>query len=58
MFYCADTDSVDLSPKVEAQEQRGLTLYTLASKFQMQKTRSNPYMGYMQSYRLLYPSAS
>jgi hypothetical protein len=32
MFYYASTDSVELSPKAEPQKQRGLTLYTLASR--------------------------
>jgi hypothetical protein len=44
MFYCASTDSVDSCPKAEPREQRGLTLYTLASRLQKQKARSNPYM--------------
>jgi hypothetical protein len=44
MFYCASTDLADSCPKAETQEQRGLTLYSLASRLQKQKTRSNPYM--------------
>jgi hypothetical protein len=32
MFYCAGTDSMDSCPKAEPQEQRDLTLYTLASR--------------------------
>jgi hypothetical protein len=42
--YCASTDSADSCPKAEPREQRGLTLYTLASRLQKQKARSNPYM--------------
>jgi hypothetical protein len=44
MFCCASTDSVDSCPKAEPPEQRHLTLYTLASRLQKQKARSNPYM--------------
>jgi hypothetical protein len=44
MFYCAGTDSADLCPKVEPQEQRGLTLYTLASRLQKQKAKLDPHM--------------
>jgi hypothetical protein len=44
MFYCASTNSMDSCPKAEPREQRGLTLYTLASRLQKQKARSNPYM--------------
>jgi hypothetical protein len=44
MFYCASTDSADSCPKVELQEQRGLTLYTLARRLQKQKARFIPYM--------------
>jgi hypothetical protein len=44
MLYCAGTDSVDLCPKAEPQEQRGLTLYTLASRLQKQKAKLNSYM--------------
>jgi hypothetical protein len=44
MFYCASTDPADLCPKAEPREQRGLTLYILASRLQKQKARSNPYM--------------
>jgi hypothetical protein len=44
MFYCASTDSVDSCPKAEPRQQRGLTLYTLASRLQKQKARSNPCM--------------
>jgi hypothetical protein len=43
-FYCAGTDSMDLTPKAEPQEQRGLPLYTLASRLQKQEARFNPYM--------------
>jgi hypothetical protein len=43
-FYCASTDSVDLCPKAEPREQRGLTLYTLASRLQKQKAKLNPHM--------------
>jgi hypothetical protein len=35
---------VDSCPKAEPWEQRGLTLYTLASRLQKQKARSNPYI--------------
>jgi hypothetical protein len=35
---------VDSYSKAEPQEQRSLTLYTLASRLQKQKARSNPYM--------------
>jgi hypothetical protein len=35
---------VDLSPKAEPQEKRGLTLYTLTSRLQKQKAKFNPYM--------------
>jgi hypothetical protein len=41
MFYCASTDSC---PKAESQEQKGLTLYTLASRLQKWEARFNPYM--------------
>jgi hypothetical protein len=44
MFYCASTDSVDSCPRAEPQEQRDLTLNTLASRLEKQKARSNPYM--------------
>jgi hypothetical protein len=43
-FYCASTGSADSYTKAELWEQRGLTLYTLASRLQKQKARSNPYM--------------
>jgi hypothetical protein len=36
------TDSADLSSKAELREQRGLTLYTLASSLQKQKAKFNP----------------
>jgi hypothetical protein len=42
--YCAGTDSADLCPKAEPREQRGLTLYTLASRLQKQKAKLNPHM--------------
>jgi hypothetical protein len=42
--YCASTDPVDLCPKAEPREQRGLTLYTLASRLQKQKAKLNPHM--------------
>jgi hypothetical protein len=42
--YGASTDPVDLSPKAEPREQRGLTLYTLASRLQKQKAKLNPRM--------------
>jgi hypothetical protein len=35
---------VDSCPKAEPREQRGLPLYTLASRLQKQKPKSNPYM--------------
>jgi hypothetical protein len=44
MFYCASTDPVDSCPKAESREPRGLTLYTLASRLQKQKARSNTYI--------------
>jgi hypothetical protein len=47
MFHCASTDSSDSCPKAEPQEQRGLTLYTFASRLQKQKARSNPYRLYL-----------
>jgi hypothetical protein len=43
MLYCAGTDPADSCPKAEHQEQRGLTLYTLA-RLQKEKARSNAYM--------------
>jgi hypothetical protein len=43
-FYCASTDSVDSCPKAEPQEQRGLTLYTVASRLQKQEARYSLYM--------------
>jgi hypothetical protein len=43
-FYCAGTGLADSCPKPEPWEQRGLTLCTLASRLQKQKTRSNPHM--------------
>jgi hypothetical protein len=43
-FYCADIDPADLCPKREPQEQRELTLYTLASRLQKQKAKLNPHM--------------
>jgi hypothetical protein len=43
--YCAGTDPVDDScPKAEPWEQRGLTLYTLASRVQKQRAKLNPHM--------------
>jgi hypothetical protein len=44
MFYFPGKTQADLYPKAEPREQRGLTLYTLASRLQRQKARSNPYM--------------
>jgi hypothetical protein len=44
MFYCPNTDSADLCPKAEPQEQRGFTSYTLASRLQKQKAKLNPHM--------------
>jgi hypothetical protein len=44
MFYCAGTDAEDSCPKAEPREQRGLTLYTLASRVQKRTAGSNPYM--------------
>jgi hypothetical protein len=44
MFYCARRHSADSCPKTKPQEQRSLTLCTLASRLQKQKARSNPYM--------------
>jgi hypothetical protein len=43
-FYCAGTDSADSCPKAKPQEQRGLPLYTLASRLQEQKAKLNPHM--------------
>jgi hypothetical protein len=43
-FYCASMKLTDSCPKAEPQEQRSLTLCTLASRWQKQKARSNPYM--------------
>jgi hypothetical protein len=43
-FYCASTDPADLCPKADSWEQRGLTLYTLASRLQKRKARSDPHM--------------
>jgi hypothetical protein len=37
-------DSGDSCPKIEPLEQRGLTLYTLASRLQKQKAKPNPHM--------------
>jgi hypothetical protein len=42
--YCVGTDPVDSCPKAEPREQRGLTLYTLASRLQKQKAKLNPHM--------------
>jgi hypothetical protein len=39
--YCAGTDPVDSWPKAKPREQRGLTLYTLASRLQKQKAKLN-----------------
>jgi hypothetical protein len=41
VLLCQHTDS---SPMAEIQEQRGLPLYSLASRLQKQKAKSNPYM--------------
>jgi hypothetical protein len=38
-FHCAGTDSANSCPKAEPRGQRGLTLYTLASRFQKQKNK-------------------
>jgi hypothetical protein len=43
-IYCAGTDPVDSCPKAEPREHRGLTLYTLASRLQMQEAKLNPHM--------------
>jgi hypothetical protein len=40
----AQTQQTHSCPKAEPGEQRGFTLYTLASRLQKQKARSNPYM--------------
>jgi hypothetical protein len=37
--YCVSTDPPDLCPKAEPQEQRGLTLHTLASRLQKPKKK-------------------
>jgi hypothetical protein len=42
MYYCANTESVDLCPKAELLEQKGLTLGTLISRLQKQDARFNP----------------
>jgi hypothetical protein len=42
--YCAGTDQADSCPNPEPWEQRGLTLYTLASRLQKQKAKLNPHM--------------
>jgi hypothetical protein len=42
--YCAGTDPVDSCPKAEPEEQRGLILYTLATRLQKQKAKLNPHM--------------
>jgi hypothetical protein len=42
--YCVGTDSVNSCPKTGCWEKRGLILYTLTSRLQKQKARSNPYM--------------
>jgi hypothetical protein len=43
-FYCAGTDPADLCPKAEFQEQRGFTLYTLASSLRKQKAKLTTHM--------------
>jgi hypothetical protein len=43
MLYFSSTDPVDLCPKAEPGEQRGLTLHTLASRLQKQKAKLNPH---------------
>jgi hypothetical protein len=40
--HCADTDSADSCPKAEPWEQKGLPLYTLASRLQKQKSKAQP----------------
>jgi hypothetical protein len=42
--FIVPADSADACPKAEPREQRDLTVYTLASRLQKQKARSNPYM--------------
>jgi hypothetical protein len=49
--------SADLQPKTEPQEQRGLPLYTLASRLQKQKARFHPYMVACNSIGYFTPSA-
>jgi hypothetical protein len=44
ILSCPSTDSADSCPKAEPWEQRGLILYTLASRLQKLKARFNPYM--------------
>jgi hypothetical protein len=39
MFYCASIGPAYSCPKAEPQKQRGLTLYTLASRLQKQKAK-------------------
>jgi hypothetical protein len=43
-FYSASTDSGDLCPKTEPGEQSFLTLFTLESRLQKQKAKSNTYV--------------
>jgi hypothetical protein len=43
-IYCAGPDPLDSCPKAEHWEQRGLTLYTLASRLQKEKAKLNPHM--------------
>jgi hypothetical protein len=43
-LLAAGSGSADSHPKAEPQEQKGLALYTLASRLQKQETKFNPYM--------------
>jgi hypothetical protein len=55
-IYCYSTGPADLCLKPERQEQRGLSLYTLASRLQKQKARSNPYMVIFNPVGYFYPN--
>jgi hypothetical protein len=62
--YSASTDPADSCPKAEPWEQRGLTLYTLASRLQKKKAKLNSHMsacdfiGYFTSLVLCFNSLS
>jgi predicted Zn-dependent peptidase len=44
VYFRAGSGSADSHPKAELREQRGLALYTLASRLQKQEAKFNPYM--------------